>query len=68
MVARADGTYTLRKLALRSDGSNAGLPAITVAAAAERSVTTEGSGSYITRATVVPPRAWPCRCAKRRNP
>ena len=51
MVARADGTYTLRKLALRSDGSNAGLPAITVAAAAERSVTTEGSGSYITRAT-----------------
>ena len=51
MVARSDGSYTLRQQAARSDAGSAELPAITVAAAAERNVTTEGSGSYTTAAT-----------------
>ena len=52
-VARDDGSYVLRRRAAAVSSATTGesLPTVTVSADADRSGTTEGTGSYTTRAT-----------------
>ena len=55
LIARTDGSYTLDKTAAiaaaRQDSAEQTLPIVTVAGSNVRDTTTEGTGSYATRAT-----------------